>query len=71
MTPTEAGNAHRVLLVDDDSAVLAMMSQGLERKGFEVVAASTVTEALRRIATESLTCSSRTSTCLTQATVLQ
>jgi DNA-binding response OmpR family regulator len=53
MTPTEAGNAHRVLLVDDDSAVLAMMSQGLERKGFEVVAASTVTEALRRIATES------------------
>jgi DNA-binding response OmpR family regulator len=53
MTPTEAGNAHRVLLVDDDSAVLAMMSQGLERKGFEVVAASSVTEALRRIATES------------------
>jgi DNA-binding response OmpR family regulator len=53
MAPTEAGNAHRVLLVDDDSAVLAMMSQGLERKGFEVVAASSVTEALRRIATES------------------
>src|SRR5260370_34759489 len=53
MTPTEAGNAHRVLLVDDDSAVLAMMSQGLERKGFEVVAASSVTEVLRRIATES------------------
>jgi DNA-binding response OmpR family regulator len=53
MTPTEAGAAHRVLLVDDDSAVLAMMSQGLERKGFDVVAASNVTEALRRIATES------------------
>jgi DNA-binding response OmpR family regulator len=53
MTPTELGAAHRVLLVDDDSAVLAMMSQGLERKGFEVVAASNVTEALRRIATES------------------
>ena len=53
MTPTEAGNTHRVLLVDDDSAVLAMTSQGLERKGFEVVAASSVTEALRRIATES------------------
>ncbi|MGA9965492.1 MAG: response regulator [Terriglobales bacterium] len=52
MTSTEAGAAHRVLLVDDDSAVLAMMSQGLERKGFEVVAASSVTEALRRIATE-------------------
>jgi DNA-binding response OmpR family regulator len=53
MTPTEAGNTHRVRLVDDDSAVLAMTSQGLERKGFEVVAASSVTEALRRIATES------------------
>jgi DNA-binding response OmpR family regulator len=53
MTSTEAGATHRVLLVDDDSAVLAMMSQGLERKGFEVVAASNVTEALRRIATES------------------
>ena len=53
MTSTEASAAHRVLLVDDDSAVLAIMSQGLERKGFEVVAASSVTEALRRIATES------------------
>jgi DNA-binding response OmpR family regulator len=53
MTLTEAGTAHRVLLVDDDGAVLAMMSQGLERKGFDVVAASSVTEALRRIATES------------------
>jgi DNA-binding response OmpR family regulator len=53
MSSTEAGAAHRVLLVDDDSAVLAMMSQGLERKGFEAVAASSVTEALRRIATES------------------
>jgi CheY-like chemotaxis protein len=53
MTSTEPGTAHRVLLVDDDSAVLAMMSQALERKGFEVVAACSVTEALRRIATES------------------
>jgi DNA-binding response OmpR family regulator len=53
MTPTEPGAAHRVLLVDDDSTVRAMMSQGLERKGFEVVAASSVTEALRRIAAES------------------
>ena len=53
MTLPEAGAAHRVLLVDDDSAVLAMMSQGLEHKGFEVLAASSVTEALRRIATES------------------
>ena len=53
MTPTEPGAAHRVLLVDDDSAVLAMMTQGLERKGFEVVAASSVPEALRRITAES------------------
>jgi len=42
-----------VLLVDDDGAVRAMMKQGLERKGFEVVAAGNVTEALKRIATES------------------
>jgi DNA-binding response OmpR family regulator len=52
MTTTETAAVHRVLLVDDDSAVLAMMIQGLERKRFEVVAASSVTEALRRIATE-------------------
>ena len=53
MTPTEPRAAHRVLLVDDDGAVRAMMNQGLERKGFEVVAAASVTEALKRIATES------------------
>jgi DNA-binding response OmpR family regulator len=52
MTPIETEVVHRVLLVDDDSAVLAMMIQGLERKKFEVVAASSVTEALKRIATE-------------------
>jgi ActR/RegA family two-component response regulator len=52
MTPTNTAAVHRVLLVDDDSAVLAMMMQGLESKKFEVVAASSVTEALRRIATE-------------------
>ena len=53
MTPTEPRVAHRVLLVDDDDAVRAMMNEALERKGFEVVAAANVTEALRRIATES------------------
>src|ERR1700724_2099100 len=53
MTPTEPGAAHRVLLVDDDGAVRAMMNEGLQRKGFEVATAATVTEALRRIATES------------------
>jgi CheY-like chemotaxis protein len=49
----EPGAAHKILLVDDDGAVRAMMTQGLERKGFEVVAADSVIEALRRIATES------------------
>ena len=53
MTPSEPGVAHRVLLVDDDGAVRAMMNEGLQRKGFEVATAATVTEALRRIATES------------------
>ena len=45
--------AHKVLLVDDDDAVRAMMNATLEHRGFEVVAAASVTEALRRIATES------------------
>ena len=53
MTPTEETVAHRVLLVDDDDAVLAMMNATLTRKGFEVVAVSSVTEALRHITTES------------------
>src|ERR1700735_1123954 len=44
---------HRVLLVDDDSAVLNMMSEVLKYKGFEVAAAENVTEALKLIATES------------------
>jgi DNA-binding response OmpR family regulator len=53
MTPTEQTVAHRVLLVDDDDAVLGMMNATLTRKGFEVVAVSSVTEALRHITTES------------------
>jgi DNA-binding response OmpR family regulator len=53
MTPTDAPLVHKVLLVDDDDAVRAMMSATLEHKGFEVVAAANVAEALRRIATES------------------
>src|SRR5947209_12707115 len=52
MTPTERSSSHRVLLVDDDDAVRNMMTVTLERKGFEVVAASAVPEALRFIATE-------------------
>jgi len=53
MTSTEPTVAHKVLLVDDDDAVRSMMNETLEHKGFGVVAAASVTEALRHIATES------------------
>jgi len=53
MTLIERPVAHKVLLVDDDDAVRDMMNTTLERKGFVVVAAANVTEALRCIATES------------------
>jgi DNA-binding response OmpR family regulator len=43
---------HKVLLVDDDDAVRVMMSATLESKGFEVVAAATVTDALKLITVE-------------------
>src|SRR5713226_6307210 len=52
MGPTGQTVAHKVLLVDDDDAVLAMMAATLTQKGFDVVAVSSVTEALRRITTE-------------------
>jgi DNA-binding response OmpR family regulator len=52
MTPTEKSATHRVLLVDDDEAVRAMMNATLERKGFDVVGAASVAEALGCIATE-------------------
>src|SRR6202045_1673521 len=52
MTPTGQPVAHRVLLVDDDNAVLAMMTATLTHKGFDVVAVASVTEALRHITTE-------------------
>jgi DNA-binding response OmpR family regulator len=50
--PTESPVLHRVLLVDDDDAVRGMMSATLERKGFDVVTAANVTEALRLITVE-------------------
>jgi len=53
MTRTKTSVSHRVLLVDDDEAVRGMMSATLERKGFEVVSAASVTEALKLITTES------------------
>ena len=52
MVPTERPVVHKVLLVDDDDAVRDMMTATLEHKGFRVVAASNVTEALKLITTE-------------------
>src|SRR6202158_1173427 len=43
---------HRVLVVEDDDAVRSMLQEGLQRDGFEVVAATTVRDALRHIAAE-------------------
>ncbi|MGA8442419.1 MAG: response regulator [Candidatus Sulfotelmatobacter sp.] len=51
MNPPEKLVAHKVLLVDDDDAVREMMMRTLEHRGFKVVAASTVAEALQFIAT--------------------
>ncbi len=53
MTPTEHSVSQKVLLVDDDAAVRDMMTATLEHKGFKVVSASNVTEALRYITAES------------------
>jgi CheY-like chemotaxis protein len=53
MTPTERLVSHKVLLVDDNDDVLGMMRELLESNGFEVVAVGDVTEALKRIATQS------------------
>jgi DNA-binding response OmpR family regulator len=50
--PTAGPALHRVLLVDDDEAVLEMMTQSLECNGFSVVGVGGVTDALKRIATE-------------------
>lgn len=52
MTPTITPVAYKVLLVDDDEAVRAMMNTTLVHKGFEVVAAASVTEALKHITTD-------------------
>jgi DNA-binding response OmpR family regulator len=52
MTPNELPVGHKILLVDDDDGVREIMTATLEHKGFEVVAAASVTEALRHIATD-------------------
>jgi ActR/RegA family two-component response regulator len=43
-------NKPKVLIVDDDPAVLDMLQQGLERDGFDVVASSSVRDAIKQIA---------------------
>jgi len=53
MTQTKTSDSHRVLLVDDDEAVRTMMTATLERKGFDVIPAAGVVEALKLIMTES------------------
>lgn len=53
MTPTECSIFHKILLVDDDDAVREMMTVTLEHKGFKVISAANVTDALSLIATES------------------
>jgi DNA-binding response OmpR family regulator len=53
MTQTKISDSHRVLLVDDDDGVRDMMTATLESKGFEVVSAANVTDALKLITTES------------------
>jgi DNA-binding response OmpR family regulator len=53
MTQTKTSVSHRVLLVDDDAAIREMMCRTLEAKGFEVIQATCVTEALKLITTES------------------
>jgi len=53
MTQTKTSVSHRVLLVDDDDAVRDMLRATLENKGFDVIPAASVTEALKLITTES------------------
>ena len=52
MIPSKFPVPHKVLVVDDDDAVRQMMTVTLEHKGFEVVAANCVTEALQHIAVD-------------------
>jgi DNA-binding response OmpR family regulator len=53
MTQTKTSVSHRVLLVDDDEGVRNMMRASLEGRGFDVIPATGVTQALKLIAAES------------------
>ena len=48
MAATELPTAHKILLVDDDDGVRNMMTVTLEHRGFNVVSAASVTDALRQ-----------------------
>ena len=61
--------AHRLLLVENDPAVREMMTAALKSKGPRVVAAPSVTEALRHIATERFDVLLPTCTCRTQVMI--
>jgi DNA-binding response OmpR family regulator len=52
MTQMKTSVTHRILLVDDDATIRTMMRRTLESKGFDVVPAANVTEALKFITTE-------------------
>src|SRR5580692_301195 len=53
MAQAKTSVSHRVLLVDDDEGVRNMMSTSVEGKGFDVIPAAGVVEALKLIITES------------------
>ena len=53
MPPKEIGSSPKVLLVDDDESVRELTTLQLGSKGFEVVSAANVSEALQFIATGS------------------
>jgi len=71
MSSTGSPIVHKVLLVDDDDDVRAMMKATLERKGFDVVLAASVAEALGCIAAESFDVLISDCTCRTPVTVSQ
>jgi CheY-like chemotaxis protein len=52
--PTDLGTTtkYRILVVDDNEDMREIFQEGLEKRGFEVVPASTVSEALRLISAE-------------------
>ncbi len=46
---TVGGGARRVLVVDDDRHIVRLVQVNLQRRGYEVLAATSVAEALRQV----------------------